>query len=68
MKIVHSKLSTEPAPKRPTKKELYHEEQLQKLRRRQFQDFKQALNDPEVKAAIETVRKVSQGWEPKFRG
>lgn len=68
MQLVHSQISIRShQPKKPTKKQLYHEEMVQALRRRQYIDFETAANDPEVMAIEQKAKAVSPGYEPKFK-
>jgi hypothetical protein len=68
MQIVHSQLTILEKVSKPTKKQIYHEQQVQALRRRKFVDYETALRDPEIIALIKKVQQVSPGWQPKFRG
>ena len=68
MYIAHSQLTLPKPVKKPTKKQLYHEQMIAAKRRREFVDFENALKDPEIIGLIKEVQKVSPGWVPKFRG
>jgi hypothetical protein len=60
--------ATERLIKKPTKKQLYHEQMQASLRRRQYQDFESALRDHEIIELLKRVHEVSPRWQPKFRG
>jgi len=67
MQLVHSQLSVKAPVKRPTKRQVYHQDMARAMRRREFVDFQTALKDPEVIELIKKVQKLNPGWQPKFR-
>ncbi len=67
MRVVHSQISIPEKVVRPTKKQLYHQQMVQALRRKQYSDFQQAGKDPEVIAIENEARKLNPDYQAKFR-